>query len=399
MKKAVLIFYINLCVLAKCQQEVFFEGDREVCIHFSAQSLLSSLLKSAANIEDNSVENLLLYGVDTQGNVIQDFFMENPSLNDTTLTISKKVKSFYAIANPSSDLIAANPSNLSDLMDMTENFANLPRSPFLMGGKGEVNGKNVQIELFRTVAKIEITSNNDFQITSVTVNNTPDRGFVFEKETPSTPSSVSMIAYPIVYSPTPVLYVSENSKQNPTEFVVNGTYLGKQATYTIVLTINDIAIDIARNTHYQVVISAITETDCSIAVTTPPIANNHHSYEDTYKHGIKILAIGNSYSQNTLHYTVAMLRQLGVTGEIKIICAYLGGKFLKHHVENMKNNTYSVDFRKQIFHHNCEIQWIESATPLSVVTEDDWDVIMLQQADDEPLPMFVTYNDVREICD
>ena len=409
-KRIVLLFAIIFCVLPGCQHEVFVESDREVLISFSAQLLSSSLLKSAASTEENSVENLLLYGVDAQGNVIEDFLMENPSLNDTTLTLSKKVKSLYAIANPCADLIEANPENLSDLMSLTGDFANTPQLPFLMGGKGDVNDKNVHIALYRTVAKIEIFSKNEFQIMSVTVKESPNKGYVFKQETLSIPTSADLIAYPIVNvnSVNPVvLYVPENSKTNPTEFVVAGTYLDKPINYTIVLKSEGVDIDIVRNTHYEVGISAISDMECSITVNIPAwndvVANNQVITipkplgPDYKKDGIKILTIGNSYTQNALLFVHLMLKQLGVTGNIKVVNAFLPGGYLKQHAANMKTGVHSANFRRQLFPDNCHVDWGTTlTTPEAVVKEDDWDVIVLQQADEEP-PFFSTYDDIDYI--
>ena len=384
MKKVVFLFVISLCVFAGCQQEVFFEGSREVLISFSAPSLSSSLLKSTVSTEEESIENILLYGVDDQGNVIQDFLVENLLSNDFKLTISKKVKSIYAIANPSSDLITSSPPNLSDLTDLTDNFANLPQPPFLMGGKGDVNGYNVQIKLFRSVAKIEIISQNEFQITSVTVKNSPDEVYVFRKETPSTPVSASMIDHETVTSAEPVLYVSENSALNPTQFLVTGTYLGKQSNYTIVLKAENVPIDIARNTHYQVNISAITDMNCSATVTIPQwndgIADNQIiTLPNPYKDGIKILAIGNSYAENSMRYMYDLLTKFGVTSNIKLVNAYIPGGSLNQHATNAINNTNTGLYRQEYFANGVDV--ITNPNSLfDLIKEDKWDVITLQQS-------------------
>ena len=393
MKRVVFIMTLFLGILAGCQQEVFDDSDRQIAVSFSPQSLSSSLKSSAASPAENLVTNLILYGVDDQGNVIQNFpALANPTLTGVSLTISKKVKSLYAIANPSSDLIAANPSNVSDLTDMTGNYTLMPQSPYLMGGKGDVNGYSVQIELIRTVAKIEILSKNEFIINTVTVKQSPDAGYVFQTETLSVPASAGLTAYPAVHSASPVLYVPENSKNNPTEFVVTGTYLGKQAVYTIVLTSGNVPIDIERNTNYQVFVSAITDTDCSIAVTIPAW-NDYTSTisqvvtvprpPDPYKNGIKILAIGNSYSEGTMQYMHVLFQKLGVTGTIKIVNAYISGGSLSQHATNARNGT-NTGLRRQLF--NASGTGPSTTTPsslLQLIKEEPWDVITLQQASDE----------------
>ena len=390
MKRIVFIITTSLCILAGCQQEVFFDGDREVTVSFSTQSLTSSFTKSAANSAEELVNHLFLFGVDAQGEVIQNIPVSaNPLSNGMKLTLSKKVKSLYAIANSASDLISIHPSNLSDLMDMTCDFSVAPQSPFLLSGKAEVNGNNIQVELVRVVAKVEVISKNEFQIQSVTVKNSPDKGYVFKKEVPAAPASAGIVTYIALDSANPVLYVPENSKENPTQFVVTGTYLGKQANYTIDLTIGGATVDIVRNTHYQVSISAKTETDCSFDVSIPEWNDMTADKQvitlpkppNPYKNGIKILAIGNSYSENSLQYMFDLLRISGVTGDIKLMVAYISGGSLSDHANNVRNNKYT-NLTRRIYNANGSSTNSSSGayTLLQMIQEEPWDIITLQQA-------------------
>jgi len=144
----------------------------------------------------------------------------------------------------------------------------MPQSPFLMSGKGDVIGRNVQINLVRAAAKIEVIAKNEFVIESVTVKNTPDKGYIFDNATLETPVSSNMAIYP-ANTTNSIVYVAENSKKKPTEIVVAGRYLGKKANYTIVLKNEGLPVDIVRNTIYQVSISAIDELNCNVSVTIP----------------------------------------------------------------------------------------------------------------------------------
>ena len=424
MKRVVLAAVILLCILPQCQQELPVEGEREIWVSFSAQSLSSSLLKSAASTPEKSIDHLLLYGVDAQGNVAQNFPVEDqPSLSGISLTVLKNVKTLYAIANPSADMIAANPANLSDLMNMTGNFAAAPQSPFLMSGQEEINCSNVQMELFRTVAKVQIISKNEFQINSVTVKNTPNRGYVFGQTTAAPPSAATMTDYPMVNTANPVLYVAENSTESPTQFLVSGTYLGNSVNYTIVLKMAGANIDIERNTHYEVGISAVSDTDCSIGVTIPEWNNGAANNQvinvpgtgpgpnpNYLTDGIRILAIGNSYSQNTMIFIHKILvDDYGIpTNKIKIVSAYLPGGYLTHHVPNMQNHTGHANFERQEFRYTCSILWTgqggQSWDPVKlyvedVVEEDDWDVITMQQADNDwaSYPSPLTANNINYV--
>ena len=392
MKRIVFLYAFCVFVLAGCDQKPP-SGENQVLIHLTAHPLTNTDTKSSATDNEKTISKVLLYGVDDQGMVVKTFpGIANPSLTGIELTVPMDVKTIYAIANPTSGIESVTPSTLSDLLNLTNDFSVAPQSPFLMSGKGDIVNSTANIELIRAVAKIEIISQNEFQIESVTVKNSPHQGYVFKQETPTPPSSANKVAYPTVYSTNPVVYVPENSKNNPTEFVVTGTYFDLQASYTIVITTGGAPADIVRNTHYRVGVSAITETDCSIDLTIPPWNDYPTSFQQAinvpnpnlYKNGIKILTIGNSYTQNTLLYLPRMLRELGVTGDIKIVNAYIPGAYLKQHAENMKNGTHASEFEKQEYYQHPQIQWFDpSFTIYSTITEANWDVIVLQQADDD----------------
>ena len=272
MKKKVLLYALCACIFTGCKdsKETLEPDDRQVDILFSAKATTSSFLKSTVTPAENLISKVILFGVDVQNNVIENYaVINNPPLTGIQLTISKDVKSLYAIANPSTDMEATKPSSVSDLMNLVGDFTNAPQSPFLMGGNGNVIGDKVNIELIRAVAKIEIIGKNGFQIATVTVKNTTGKGYVFRKETFSVPASASMVNYPAINTTNPILYVAENSRQNPTQFVVTGQLQGKQASYTIVLTNEGQNVDIVRNTHYQVDITPITESECIVTITIP----------------------------------------------------------------------------------------------------------------------------------
>jgi len=426
--------HILLCactffILAGCNHKLCDEQEHTVSINFT----VGSMLKSTATTAENLIVKLILYGVDAHGNVTQNFSeFDNPPSTGILLTINKGVKTLYAIANPSSDLMTANPSNLSELMNLTCDFINKPQSPFLKAGKGDVIGNSVQIELVRAVAKIEILSKNDFQINSVTVKNSPDMGYVFSRTPLAVPSS-DKVNYQTVNPTNPdpvVVYVPENSKNNPAQFVVTGAYLGKQASYTIELKKDKAPIDIERNTHYQVNVSALTDTDCSVAVTIPPW-NDHSSTisqvvtvpkpitppdPDPYQDGIKILAIGNSYTQNIMYYMFEMLKKLGVpSNKIVLVCAYIAGGDMADHAKYIKTygteNYYNYPtgstnteyhLKKITFRANDDMQYtLNTNVKLhELIKEQAWDLITLQQASKNSTGIGATQlNDINTVID
>ena len=248
-----LLFVLCHFVMTGCEHDPQNdpEADRMVEVSFTTRSLSGSLLKSAANPAEDLIEKIILFGVNEQNEVVQTFpVLVNPPLSGKPLTISRKVKSLYAIANPSTAMEAATLSSVSDIMGMVGDFTNAPRSPFLMSGKSNVSGNSVNIELIRAVAKINITGKNGFQITSVTVMNTAAKVYVFNRETLSIPGSVNMVNYPAVNSSS--IYIAENSKLNPVQFVVTGQLQGEQKNHSFTLESGGQNIDIVRNTSYQV---------------------------------------------------------------------------------------------------------------------------------------------------
>ena len=273
MKKIVSFFVVSIFILAGCNkdpQKKIDEPesfDRQVMINFTAKSLSNSLSKSAASAAENQIEQVILFGVNDKGEVVQNFpVIENPQLTGTSVYVSGLVKSLYAIANPSADMEVKNPLSVADLMAMTCDYSNAPHSPFVMSSIGEVNSNSINLELVRAVAKIDVIGNSDFHVESVTVMNTPAKGYVFDKGTLSVPTS-KMVNYS--ENSNSSVYVAENSKQNPTKLLVKGTFQGKITAYTIVLSNNGNPLDIVRNTCYQVSITPITESECDISVSIP----------------------------------------------------------------------------------------------------------------------------------
>ena len=255
--------------LAGCKQIDNENQNSQVVIHLTAKSLSGTLSSTASSVE-NSISKVILFGVDDQDKVVQTFApIQKPSLKDTALYVSQKVSMLYAIANPSESLAKATPSTGLDIMNLIDDFTTAPEAPFLMGGKGEIKNFSVTIELIRAVAKIEVKGKNDFQITSVTVENTSDRGYVFKQKSLSLPAFTQSVKYAAVISATPTLYVAESLAQNPASFVVKGTLEGKQASYTFTLLSEGKKIDLVRNTHYQISITPITHDDCIITVKIP----------------------------------------------------------------------------------------------------------------------------------
>ena len=99
-----------------------------------------------------------------------------------------------------------------------------------------------------------------------------------------------------------------------------------------------------------------------------------------YKNGIKLLAIGNSFSQDAMYYLFDMLCQLGVNENgIVLVNACIGGCDLFAHMQNAKNDTAA--YIRQTFHRGGRIGLSDSFWTLKdIIKSQSWDVITLQQA-------------------
>lgn len=91
---------------------------------------------------------------------------------------------------------------------------------------------------------------------------------------------------------------------------------------------------------------------------------------------LKILGVGNSWTNNATVYLGQILSGLGIKVEINV--SYAGGATLQSYWNNIKNNTAAYEFRKW-----REGQgWIEpdaNSTYKDILLADDWDILTHQQ--------------------
>ena len=277
MRRVILVCVLSGFIFAGCgsdDDETPLEQEQvqDVLVYLSTSPLSDSGTNSTAISDENLISRLILFGVDDKNMFVKAFpVITNPSMTGIALTIPIEVKTFYAVANPTMAIESANLSSFSDIFNLTSSFAVAPAAPFLMSGKGNVSGSAVNIELIRAVARIEVVAHNDFVIESVTVKKTPDKGYVFKKETSEPPASSVMVAYP-ANTTNFIVYVAENTKNSPSEFEVAGKYLGQPVSYSIVLENNGSAVNIVRNTCYQISITESNDVDCTFTITiTMPV--------------------------------------------------------------------------------------------------------------------------------
>lgn len=90
---------------------------------------------------------------------------------------------------------------------------------------------------------------------------------------------------------------------------------------------------------------------------------------------LKVLAIGNSFSNNTTQYLYDVAKAEGMT-DIVIGRLYISGCTLALHLENAQSNKAAYTYYK-----NNSGKWnqMESATLLYALQDEQWDIITLQQ--------------------
>lgn len=390
MKKIVFSIFLGAfaIILAGCSKDIPVvdnQDSRPIVIFLSTKSTSSSFLKSSAGDGEEDIDYVILYHVNQSEDILDITEIDGPNLEGEQIYIAGQVKTIYAIANPSDDFkLAIPPTTVSELMELTEVFSTLPTTPLLMSGKGTVTSFSANIVLVRAVAKIDFVG-TDFTIKSITVSNTPKEGYVFKKEPLEIPVSGKGSYQKIDFLPLVIettLYLPENIKENPTEFVVEGLFMGNPLTYTFSLKSGGEDIDIVRNTRYMVSISPVSggvtfSMPAWDDVITDPVTNE---LPNPYLKGIKILAIGNSYAQNSMQYMYSLLRQLNVTGDIILVVASQDGASLEDHVDNVENEDYT-NLDKITYTLNGSSVTQEGEFSLEeIIKSEKWDVITLQQS-------------------
>lgn len=109
---------------------------------------------------------------------------------------------------------------------------------------------------------------------------------------------------------------------------------------------------------------------------------------------LKVLAIGNSFSDDAMEYLYQIARAAGYE-DITLGNMYIGGCTLNTHWNNAKNNSASYDYRK-----NTSGTWStrNSTTMLYGIQDEDWDIITLQQASGSS-GMPDTYGNLQNLID
>ena len=110
---------------------------------------------------------------------------------------------------------------------------------------------------------------------------------------------------------------------------------------------------------------------------------------------MKVLAIGNSFSDDSMEYVYPVLKALGVEN-ISLGNLHIGGCEIHRHVDNIRNNAYLYDYRT-----NIDDKWnsVPECHIQAGICAQKWDVISMQQgshdsglkASYELLPELIAY--------
>lgn len=119
--------------------------------------------------------------------------------------------------------------------------------------------------------------------------------------------------------------------------------------------------------------NSINTADASVFYKTHP---KQIEFDGVNPEGLKILAIGNSFTYNGTHYMPWIIDRLGLDGDVFIAKLYQGGATLKMHWEN-----HVADREDYVMHYSHGGKWNE----VSIKTVDealqvfDWDIVVMQQ--------------------
>ncbi len=125
----------------------------------------------------------------------------------------------------------------------------------------------------------------------------------------------------------------------------------------------------------------------TVQVKNSSLSLNYDAQAVRGKESFKVLAIGNSFSEDSLAHIYQMADEMGVE-EIVLANMYIGGCTLAKHATNMKADKSAYQYQK-----NTNGTWVKNdGKSLSFALKDEeWDVITLQQASGDS-GMIDTYN-------
>lgn len=126
------------------------------------------------------------------------------------------------------------------------------------------------------------------------------------------------------------------------------------------------------------------------------------SYKVLVRSSIKILSIGNSFSEDAHQYLCKIIKSIGHYDEVITGSLTIGGCDLQKHYNNAKNNTAGYAYRKEVWRKgsNNELTKASARTIMSALTEEDWDYVTLQQvSQDSGRPETIPYKQLEALSE
>lgn len=116
-------------------------------------------------------------------------------------------------------------------------------------------------------------------------------------------------------------------------------------------------------------------TTLTPTTSVPTTVDINSKLQEGYMNSFKVLAIGNSFSDDAFTYLYDIAKAFGVE-EVIIANLYIGGCTVATHYSNAVNNTEAYTYKK------CTNgTWANSKTTMLYgITDEDWDIVSLQQA-------------------
>ena len=127
------------------------------------------------------------------------------------------------------------------------------------------------------------------------------------------------------------------------------------------------------------------------------------SYKVLVRSSLKILSIGNSFSEDAHQYLCKIIKSIGHYDEVITGSLTIGGCELQRHYNNAKNNTAAYAYRKEVYRKGSNSEVTSSPTKrtiMSALVEEDWDYVTLQQvSQDSGRPETIPYNQLEALSE
>lgn len=185
---------------------------------------------------------------------------------------------------------------------------------------------------------------------------------------------------------------TETETETETESVTETESESETETETESNTESDSESDTESNTESDTESNTESETDTETDTDKEPVEPviQKQNWDDDGV--LKILAIGNSFSDDAMEYVYQVAKDAGVK-KIYLGNMYIGGCTLEKHLSNAKNNKGAYDFRT-----NSNGTWSSrgGVSIQTAVTSENWDFITFQQASGYS-GIASTYDDLNEL--